>query len=288
VRQLPRPFLKWAGGKSRLLPALSTRLPEEFGTYYEPFLGGGALFFHLVASRGTQAAVLSDINRDLVDTYRGVRDEVDHVVACLREHAERHGREHYYQVRGQTMEGEALAPRAARVIYLNRTCYNGLYRQSRSGRFNVPMGSYRNPTICDEPLLRAASAALAPVELLCAPFHQVARRPTAGDLVYMDPPYIPVSSTASFTSYHKEGFNEEDQRRLARIFKDLAEACVHVLLSNSDTEMVHEIYAGLPRDEVQVARSINSKANRRGGVGELIFRGGPSFPEAPLKGEEQR
>lgn len=277
MRVLPRPFLKWAGGKSRLLPDLSRRIPAEFGTYYEPFLGGGALFFHLVAHRGEQRAVLSDINSALVDTYRGVRDEVDHVVDCLREHAGRHGRDHYYEVRGQEMEGQALAPRAARVIYLNRTCYNGLYRQSRSGRFNVPMGSYRNPTICAEPLLRAASAALAPVELLCAPFHEVSGRPVAGDLVYMDPPYIPVSASASFTSYHREGFNEEDQRRLARVFKELAEARVHVLLSNSDTEMVHEIYAGLPRDEVKVARSINSKANGRGGVGELIFRGGPLF-----------
>ncbi|MCZ6651271.1 MAG: DNA adenine methylase [Acidobacteria bacterium] len=277
MRELPRPFLKWAGGKARLLPALSSRLPGEFGTYYEPFLGGGALFFHLVARRGPQAAVLSDINSDLVDTYLGVRDEVDHVVDCLREHADRHRRDYYYKMRGEEMEGQGLAPRAARIIYLNRTCYNGLYRQSRSGRFNVPMGRYRNPTICDEPLLRAASAALAAVELICAPFHKVARRAVAGDLVYMDPPYIPVSVTASFTSYHREGFNEEDQCQLARLFKELAAARVHVLLSNSDTEMVHEIYAGLPCDEVKVARSINSRASRRGGVGELIFRGGPLF-----------
>lgn len=277
MRELPRPFLKWAGGKSRLLPALSNRLPRGFGTYFEPFLGGGALFFHLVARRGPQAAVLSDINSDLVDTYLGVRDKVDHVVDCLREHADRHRRDHYYQIRDQEMDGKDLAPRAARLIYLNRTCYNGLYRQSRRGRFNVPMGRYLKPTICDEPLLRAASAALAPVELLCAPFHQVLRRAAGGDLVYMDPPYIPVSATASFTSYHRDGFKEEDQRRLARLFKELAAARVHVLLSNSDTEMVHEIYAGLPCDKVKVARAINSRAGRRGGVGELIFRGGPLF-----------
>lgn len=276
MRPLPRPFLKWAGGKSRLLPALVRRLPDTFGTYHEPFLGGGALFFHMASQGRITRAFLSDINSALIDAYVGVRDHIHDLIARLSEHARRHDHDYYYQIRDQAPADADIVERAARMIYLNRTCYNGLYRESRSGRFNVPIGRYRHPRICDEPLLRAASEALSPAEIHCAPFHQVVERAAPGDFVYLDPPYHPVSGAASFTSYHRSGFSEDQQRRLGLIFRRLADGGVDVLLSNSDTGLIQEIYGGLRRDQVQVPRSINSRGSGRGAVNELIIRAGPA------------
>jgi DNA adenine methylase len=281
VRELPRPFLKWAGGKTRLLAELSRQLPDHFNIYHEPFLGGGALFFHLVARRRVRRAILSDINGTLVETYLGLRDELEEVLRHLREHAGCHDRDHYYRTRDQDPDSEDRAARAARFIYLNRTCYNGLYRESRSGRFNVPMGRYANPNICNESLLRAASAALSTAEIVCTPFSTAASRAMAGDLVYMDPPYQPLTSTSSFTAYHRGGFDESEQHHLGRVFRQLAQRGVQVVLSNSDTDLVRLIYAGLPQEQVQVARSINSRASGRGAVAELIVRGGPGFLDTP-------
>jgi DNA adenine methylase len=273
--------LKWAGGKTRLLAELSRRLPPEFGTYHEPFLGGGALFFHMVAARRIGHAILSDINAALVETYLGVRDELEEVLGHLREHAGQHDRDHYYRTRDENPGEGGRAAQAARFIYLNRTCYNGLYRESRSGRFNVPMGRYANPNICNEELLRSASAALASAEIVCAPFSTATRRALAGDLVYMDPPYQPLTSTASFTTYHRGGFGEPEQQHLGRVFRELAGRGVQVLLSNSDTDLVRRIYAGLPQEQVLVARPINSRAGGRGAVAELIVRGGAEFVDTP-------
>ena len=281
MRELPRPFLKWAGGKTRLLAELSRRLPAEFGTYHEPFLGGGALFFHLAARGRLRRAVLSDINATLVATYLGLRDELEEVLGHLREHAAHHDREHYYRTRGADPGEDGRAAQAARFIYLNRTCYNGLYRESRSGRFNVPMGRYANPNICNEPVLRAASAALAQTEILCTPFAQAADRAVAGDLVYMDPPYQPLTPTSSFTSYHRGGFDESEQHHLGQVFRRLAGCGVHVVLSNSDTNLVRTIYAGLPQETVQVPRSINRMAAGRGAVAELIVHSSPAFLDTP-------
>ena len=281
MRELPRPFLKWAGGKTRLLAELDRQLPAEFSTYHEPFLGGGALFFHLVAARRVGRAILSDINAALVETYLGLRDELEEVLRHLQDHAARHDRDHYYRTRDEDTEGGEMAARAARFIYLNRTCYNGLYRESRSGRFNVPMGRYANPNICNEKLLRAASQALESAEIVCAPFSAAAGRALAGDLVYMDPPYQPLTSTSSFTTYHRGGFGESEQQHLGRVFRELAGRGVQVILSNSDTDLVREIYAGLPQEQVLVSRSINSRASGRGAVAELIVRGGDDFLDTP-------
>jgi DNA adenine methylase len=269
----PRPFLKWAGGKSRLISALARRIPETFGTFHEPFLGGGALFFHLAAAGRLTRACLSDINQPLVDTYRGVQRAVEEVIDRLREHARRHDRDHYYQVRDVESSPANLAARAARMIYLNRTCYNGLYRENQAGRFNVPMGRYSNPRICDEENLRAVSRVLAPCRIECRPYSEIGARARQGDLVYFDPPYQPASRTASFTSYDRNGFREEDQAELSRIFRDLAGKGVLVLLSNSDTPLIRRLYAGFPRDQVAVARAISCRADGRGPAGELIIRG---------------
>jgi DNA adenine methylase len=273
VNGTPRPFLKWAGGKSRLLPALARRVPDSFRTFHEPFLGGGALFFHLAGSGQLTAARLSDINAPLVDTYRGVQRAVERVIEHLHEHARRHGRDHYYHVRDIGYRWTGLAARAARMIYLNRTCYNGLYRENRAGRFNVPMGRYENPRICDQENLRAASRALARCRIECHPYAGILDRARKGDFVYFDPPYHPVSKTASFTSYDRNGFTDDDQAELSRIFRILAGRGVFVLLSNSDTPLIRRLYAGFPLDRVAVSRAINCRADRRGRAGELIIRG---------------
>jgi len=265
-----RPFLKWAGGKSQLLSELFARVPRSFGRYFEPFLGGGALFFALQSNGHTVEAYLSDANAKLIDTYRAVRDEVETVIAELTTFA--NDREAYYTVRAMRPDELGPALRAARFIYLNKTCYNGLYRENQRGEFNVPFGRYKNPRICDAEKLRAAALTLREVQLECHDFGKMLDMAKAGDFVYLDPPYDPLSATSSFTSYHEDGFGEEEQRRLAATVRELDRHGVYVVLSNSDTQLIRELYKGLIVDDVQAARAINSKAERRGKIGELIVR----------------
>jgi DNA adenine methylase len=268
-RVVPRPFLKWVGGKGQLLSQLWPMLPGQFGRYIEPFLGGAALFFALRPAR----AVLSDVNEELIDCYRSVRDDVDGVIAALGKH--RHDRDHFYAVRGLDPSALPLPERAARTIFLNRTGFNGLYRVNSSGRFNVPFGSHRNPTICDEANLRACSLALRGVRLEVRDFGKVARSARRGDLVYFDPPYAPVSSTSDFTAYAAGGFGWEQQERLAAVFGRLARRGVQVLMSNSDVPTLHALYEGFPLRVVHAARAINSVASKRGRVREIVVRGYP-------------
>ena len=260
----PRPFLKWAGGKSQLLGRLRARIPPSYGRYFEPFLGGGALFFALRPARG----VLSDVNREIIDCYTAVRDDVAGLVAALRDH--RYESNHYYAVRDADPAKLSLVERAARTIFLNKTGFNGLYRVNRSGKFNVPFGRYSKPSICDEENLRACSAALADVELLAGDFENAAARARAGDFVYFDPPYVPLSRTAAFTAYAPGGFDLDAQARLADFFGKLAERGVAVLLSNSDVPAIRKLYARYPMDSIEATRVINCKATRRGPVRELL------------------
>ncbi len=267
-----RPFLKWAGGKGQLLPELTARLPQTFAAYHEPFVGSGALFFEL-ASRGTLTRVyLSDVNQSLIDAYLAVRDEVDQVIRLLQAHRNGHSREYYYTVRALDPARLPPAERAARVIYLNKTCYNGLYRENRRGQFNVPFGRYTNPTICDEDNLRAASCALQRVDIAQGSYASVIDRARPGDFVYFDPPYHPLSATSSFTAYDRNGFTEDDQRRLRDVFADLTRRGVYAMLSNSDTPLIRKLYADFNVDRVYASRSINSKGSRRGKIAELIVR----------------
>jgi DNA adenine methylase len=260
----PRPFLKWVGGKGRLIEQLRPHLPSPFKRYFEPFAGGAALFFAL----GPPRASLSDVNAELIDCYRTVRDKVEDVIVALGQH--RYTREHYYRVRAIEPSTLKLPERAARTIYLNKTGYNGLYRVNRAGKFNVPMGRYTNPTVCDAENLRACSAALQRVELQKRDFAEEASRARAGDFVYFDPPYDPRSPTSAFTSYAAGGFGPEAQRRLAGLFAGLARKGVHVVLSNSDTPLVRELYRPFRIAPVLAARSINSRGSRRGKVGEVV------------------
>lgn len=265
----PRPFLKWAGGKGRLLSQYEPFLPTAIDTYYEPFLGGGAMFFHLVGR--ARRAVLWDINPELVNVYCCVRDRVETLIRHLWDHQRRHNPDYYYQVR-QRQNLRSPVERAARLIYLNKTCYNGLYRENSQGHFNVPVGNYKNPTICDPSLLRAASAALQTAEIKTFSFEKLMERSLSpGDFVYFDPPYHPLSSTSSFTGYSRYGFTGADQERLATVFRTLASQGQRVMLSNSDCEFIRELYQGLTMHPILAARAINSRAGRRGKIGELLI-----------------
>ncbi len=267
----PRPFLKWAGGKRKLVPALVQHLPGSFGTYYEPFLGGGALFFHLRPRR----AVLGDANERLVRAYRGVKNSVDEVVRLLRSYAPT--RDTFEALRALDVDRRSDAEVAAWFVFLNRLGYNGLYRVNRAGRFNVPFGDYTNPRVCDEPTLRACSAALAGAELVVADFAAVAGAAGPGDVAYFDPPYVPLSATSSFTSYTSKGFSLDDQRRVRDVARELAARGATALVSNSSAPAVRELYAG--RDfaiaPIEVARAINCKPGGRGAVTEFVIAAGP-------------
>jgi len=265
------PFLKWAGGKRQLLAHIEALLPERIDTYFEPFLGGAAVFFRLAAVGRFRRAVLADANPELVNCYKAIRDDVDGVIAELRKY--RNERALYYRVRGRDPAKLSPAARAARLIYLNRCGYNGLYRVNSKGQFNVPFGSYRRPVICDEPRLRAAAAALRDVTIECDDFAATLAHVGRRDFVYLDPPYVPLSPTSSFTAYAARVFGAADQERLARTLHDLGTRKVPALLSNSDCRITRDLYRGF--DDVQrvpARRAINSVGHARGPVDELLVR----------------
>ena len=273
-RSIPRPFLKWVGGKGQLLADLDrrVRLAEPFGRYHEPFVGGGALFFELARQGrlGRRLAFLSDNNANLMRTYEGLKEDVGEVIDLLLDHERRHCEEYYYEVRASAPS--TLAQHAARIIYLNKTGYNGLYRENSKGQFNVPFGRYKNPRVCDEPNLRACAEALKKAKLETRHFRTVVARAESGDFVYFDPPYHPVSKTASFTAYNKRGFGEDGQRELAGVFAELGERGVKALLSNSDMEFVRNLYKDFNSERVLAKRLVNSRADRRGKVSEVLVR----------------
>jgi DNA adenine methylase len=287
---MAKPIVKWAGGKTKLLEPLTQRVPTQIRTYAEPFAGGAALFFALAddPSRTIERAVLADQNEDLVACYRAVRDDVEALLVALA--AYKHDEEEYYRVRDRDPRGLGDAERGARLIYLNRTCFNGLWRVNRQGKFNVPFGRYTNPRIVDADGLRAASRALARTKLLAADFAEVTRDLGPGDFAYFDPPYVPVSKSASFTSYAREGFGPADQDRLLAELHRLAAAGVTAILSNADTEATRALYSDFAVHLVTAPRAINSKGGSRGHVGELIVTSWgapgvvePERPAAPAK-----
>jgi DNA adenine methylase len=266
------PIVKWAGGKSRLLGELVARVPDRFGRYFEPFAGGAALFFKLAPP----SAVLADANADLVTLYRAVASNVETVIERLLTLRNRHCERFYYETRDRWNAERHAWPDeeiAAVFVYLNKTCFNGLWRVNRAGEFNVPVGDYANPRILDPDALRAASNALARAEIVCGDYRDVVVRAQRGDLIYFDPPYDPVGETSNFASYTAGGFDARDQRALAGVFADLVERGCHVLLSNADTPFVRDLYARYRIDRVACSRAINSKGTKRGAVDEVIVVG---------------
>ncbi|MGB0680661.1 MAG: DNA adenine methylase, partial [Polyangiales bacterium] len=238
----PTPFVKWAGGKGRLLAQLETLLPHgvEHMRHVEPFVGGGALFFRRKPAR----ALLADINAALIDTYIAVRDQVEAVIAALHTLAAQHDKDSYYAQRSRYNQDKQGSPagRAALFIYLNKTCFNGLYRVNRRGEFNVPVGSYTRPTILNPVALRAASKALQGIELRPQSFEALIRHAKPGDFIYFDPPYLPTSTTASFTQYAEHGFDHSAQLRLRDLFFALDRRGAKLMLSNSDVPFIRNLY----------------------------------------------
>ena len=270
------PFMKWAGGKRRLareLLAHIAQLPASYGTYFEPMVGAGALFFAL----RPKAAELSDINPEIVNVFNVLRDQPGALVAYLRyHHQQKHSRKHYYRVRDADRDSGfwtwSPLERAARLLYLNKTCFNGLYRVNSRGEFNVPMGRYTNPRIVDEEQLYAAAHMLQGVPIAERSFESVLERAQKGDLVYFDPPYFPLNKTSSFTTYSSSGFELTDHVRLRDVCSELTKRGVYVMVSNSAADVVRELYADFSIHPVLAARAINSKASKRGKIEELIIR----------------
>lgn len=264
----PRPFLKWAGGKHQLLPELRTHVPKWYQTYREPFLGGGALFFELRPIR----AVLSDWNPELMTTFVAVRDAVELLISLLQSYEAKHGPKLYEELRRLPFSPDRTSvSTAARMIYLNKTCFNGLYRVNSDGHFNVPMGKFRTPpTICDAENLRACSEALRYAQIHNWDFQYALRQARSGDLVYCDPPYLPSSDTANFTGYTDDKFGVEDHEALAWSAAAAKRRGAHVLLSSAGNEKSREVYRDFQLREVESRRAINSKADARGAVREFL------------------
>ncbi len=271
---VPRPFLKWAGGKGSLLTELMKRveIAGDFGRYHEPFLGGGALFFHLYREGLLKRqAWLSDVNPRLMETWEAVAKCPSAVIAVLKQHSLSHDELHYYAVRNWSLVQKHM--RAARMIYLNKTCFNGLYRENASGEFNVPIGSYENPSICDEVNLVAASKALqAKAKLFCGHFSDVLDRAKPGDFVYLDPPYVPITPTANLTTYSAGGFGIGQHYVLSYVFTRLHHRRVKVLMSNSNTDLVRLLYSDYTIEKVRGTRSLSCRGNGRGKVRDLLVR----------------
>ncbi|MEO8213377.1 MAG: DNA adenine methylase [Myxococcales bacterium] len=264
------PFLKWVGGKRSLLPQLLAFIPPKIKTYYEPFIGGGAVFFELARLGRFQRARLSDSNEELIRCYAAIKRDVTRVVSALEKH--HYDEEAYYRVRELDPAKLSDPECAARTIYLNRCGFNGLYRVNQSGRFNVPFGQYKKPRLIQPERLRLVAAALQNAHLEAGDFETMVAGAGRGDFVYFDPPYVPVSPTANFTAYARLGFAGADQERLAALLRRLGKARVSALLSNSDCAETRRLYRGLPLSAVDVRRSINSDITKRGPVSELIVR----------------
>ncbi|HVY45788.1 MAG TPA: DNA adenine methylase [Minicystis sp.] len=273
-----QPFLKWAGGKAAIAARIERLLPADVRTrtYREPFLGGGAMFFHLQPER----AVLSDALADLIATYEVVQTHVEALIRRLEQLDDAHDEAHYYAIR-ERFNRERGAPRverAAWLVYLNRTCFNGLYRTNAKGEFNVPVGRYANPKVVDPPRLRVAAAVLARAELRTASYEALLDDAEPGDVVYLDPPYVPLSKTSNFSSYHEGAFTLADQARLAEVYRELDRRGCLLALSNSDTPAVRELYAGFDLCPILAPRAISSKASTRGDVTELLVRNVARWP----------
>ena len=269
-----RPILKWVGGKRQLLSSIRPLVPQEYDTYYEPFIGGGAVLFDLQPEK----AVINDSNTELINVYECIRDHPADVVELLEEHATKNSSEYFYKIRSQDREPEYAArpapERAARIIYLNKTCYNGLYRVNSAGQFNTPYGRYAHPNIVNKELIKAMSDYLqGQVTILNGDYQTALATADEHSFVYLDPPYMPISSSASFTGYTEGGFSSKEQERLKETCDDLRKRKVHFLESNSDCDDIRKLYSNYNIKIVEAKRSVNSKANKRGAIKEVLIHG---------------
>jgi len=269
-----RPIVKWAGGKRQLIPELLKRSPESWGTYFEPFIGGAAFLLALYNSERIHHAIMSDANRELINLYETIQTRPDELIETLADENFKNEKEFFYEnrIRYNKIINTSQEPvlRAAYFIYMNRHCFNGLWRVNKSGTFNVPFGSYKNPSLPDRARIQNFSDALQQVEILNTDFAETVKKAKEGDFVYFDPPYMPASDTAKFTSYNASGFSFEEQKRLAEVFADLADRGVSAMLSNANVPAVHELYQDFTISVVAANRMINRDATKRTGSSEVI------------------
>lgn len=271
---LVAPIVKWVGGKRQLIDQITPYLPSKFSTYVEPFLGGGAMLFEIQPKK----AIINDFNAELINLYQVVKSEPESLLELLEEHASLNSEDHYYQVRGwDRLDSYASLDnltRAARILFLNKTCFNGLYRVNRQGYFNVPYGRYKQPNIVNRPSILAVSEYLRQnqVQILCGDYRQVLKGLRKGAFVYLDPPYMPISESAAFTSYTQQGFDWQEQVNLKLECDKLNAKGIKFLLSNSDTPELRELYKDYEIITVKARRAINSNGNRRGEINEILVR----------------
>ncbi|MEK7169143.1 MAG: DNA adenine methylase [Patescibacteria group bacterium] len=275
ISNRPKPFVKWVGGKRQLLRQFRERKlypPEKFdpskNSYFEPFVGGGAVFFDLLPER----AYLSDLNKELIITYKVIKNCVELLINLLKRHV--NDKEYFLDKRSQSPDNLSDLDVASRFIYLNRTCFNGMYRVNKSGEFNVPFGKYTNPLICDEINLRRVSHSLQNVELVNSDYREILNKASKGDFVYFDPPYYPINKTSQFTSYTSQDFLEKEQIELKDTFVNLNKRGCYLMLSDSDTKFIKDLYSnikGVNINEVFAGRAINSDATKRGKIKEVLI-----------------
>lgn len=270
LREETYPIVKWVGGKRQLMFELLKNMPKSYNRYFEPFIGGGALFFELQPDN----AYISDMNEELINLYQVVRDEVDELICDLQKHDI--SKEYFMEIRNvdrtEEYQNWSDVQKASRFIYLNRTCFNGMYRVNSKGEFNVPFGHYKNPRILDENNLVNCSNLLQGIEIKHADFSEILKKVKKGDFVYFDPPYVPLSETSSFTSYTKEGFDIDMQFKLRDVCDELDTMGVNFLLSNSDTKLVNDLYENYNIKKVFASRQINANADGRGKITEVLVR----------------
>lgn len=259
------PILKWVGGKRQMMYQLLPRVPSEYGKYIEPFFGGGALFFQLKPEK----AVIADSNPELINMYEQVASRVTKVIAYLREYE--YSEAFFYELRAKEWDKLDPVEAAARMIYLNKTCFNGLYRVNNKGLFNSSFGKYKNPNYCNVDLLKRASADLKKAKLICDDFCVVlSKHAKKGDFIFLDPPYMPISRNADFRRYTKEQFFEDDQRKLADMVRELADKGCYMLLTNSNHELIHDLYKDYIIDVIPTRRSVSCRADTRSGEDIIV------------------
>ncbi|HEY8421107.1 MAG TPA: DNA adenine methylase [Thermoclostridium sp.] len=270
---LVAPVLKWVGGKRQLLKDIEKHIPSRFSTYYEPFLGGGAVLFALQPDK----AVVNDISEELMNVYTVIRDNIEELIEDLKKH--KNEEDYFYEIRELDRDKKKYSQlsnvrKASRIIYLNKTCYNGLFRVNQQGEFNSPFGRYKNPNIVNEATLRAVSDYFnkAKITFLCGDFEDAVKGIRKGSFVYFDPPYDPVSDSANFTGYDKGGFGRDEQIRLKKLCDRLNSRGIKFLLSNSATDFILDLYKDYNITIVQAKRAVNSKGDRRGEVNEVLVK----------------
>jgi len=264
------PFLKWAGGKRQLIPQMDEFFPKNYNKYIEPFIGGGAVFFHLLP----ETSIISDNNPDLINCYNVIKEDVEGLIKSLKKH--KYEKDYYYDIRALDRDQNKYAElsdieKASRSIYLNKSGYNGLYRVNSKGFFNVPFGRHKNPKICDEENLRKVSQVLKNVRIYLGSFEICLDLAEEGDFIYFDPPYFPLSDTALFTSYTKDNFDKSSQLKLFDVFKELNERGCYIMLSNSYSEFIIELYKEFKIITLKAKRNINSNSQKRGLINEVLI-----------------